>query len=347
MAYIQASSLADLVAGTLKHLGRLNIENIAQSRQEYFAPTWMRKNRVTLSDGYAIQFNLYNEVSGNARHVGLFDEDVVNIPDLVKQGSVPWRHVQADWAVEYRSDVLMNRGASQIVNLIKLRRTDAALSLIEEIESKAWGAVPTTTDVVSPYGVKYWIVKNNTTGFNGGLPGSHTTVGGVNLDNSPNYKNYTAQYSAVTKADLVKKMRTMHRKCRFKSPQGVSLKEHSDAMRDNYKIYTVESVISDIEDLGEAQNENLGRDIASMDGGKMAFRGHPLCWVPELDSDTTNPLYFLAHHTFKVHMLKGDTFRESRNTAPHQHNIEQYFTEASYNYVCFNRRANGVLATNT
>src|SRR3990167_10055325 len=139
MAYIQASSLADLVAGTLKELGKLKIENIAQSRQEYFAPTWMRKERITLSDGRAIDFNLYNEVSGNAAHVGLFDADVVNIPDLVKTGTVPWRHVKAQWGVHYITDVLMNRGASQIVDLIDLKRTDAALSLIEEIETKAWG----------------------------------------------------------------------------------------------------------------------------------------------------------------------------------------------------------------
>jgi hypothetical protein len=346
MPQIQASSLADLVAGTLEHLGKLKIDNIAQSRQEYFAPTWMRKNRVTLSDGYAINFNLYNEVSGNAAHIGVYDEDVVNIPNLVKTGTVPWRHAQSQWAIEYKTDVLMNRGASKIVDLIKLRREDAALSLVEELESKAWGDVPATTDVVNPYGVKYWIVKNNTTGFNGAEPGSHSTVGGVTLANSPNFKNYTAQYTNVTKADLVTKMRTMHRKCRFKSPEGVSLAAASD-MRENYKVYTTESVISDIENLGEAQNENLGRDIASMNGGSMTFRGHQICWVPELDADTTNPLYFLAHHTFKVHMLKGDTFRESRSTAPHQHDIEQYFTQASYNYVCFNRRANGVLATNT
>lgn len=347
MAYIQASSLPDLVAGTLKHLGKLKIENIAQNRQDYFAPTWMRKERVLLSDGYAINFNLYNEVSGNASHVGLYDEDVVNIPDLVKTGSVPWRHVKAFWAVHYITDVLMNRGASKIVDLIKLKRADAALSLIEEIETKAWGDAPTTTDVVNPYGVKYWIVKNNTTGFNGSYPGSHTDVGGVNLTNSPNFKNRTAQYTNVTKADLIKSMRDMHFYCRFKSPQEVTLAEHSQGLRDNYKVYTNRAVTSDIEDLGEAQNENLGRDIASMDGGKMAFRGHPICTVPELDSDTTNPVYFIAHHTFKVHMLKGDTFRESRSTAPHQHNLEQYFTESTYNYVCHNRRANGVLAKNT
>jgi hypothetical protein len=346
MTYIQAGSLADLVAGTLAHLGKLEIENIAQPNQDYFAQGWMKKERITLSSGRAINFNLYNEVSGNAQHVGLYDEDVVNIPDLVKTGTVPWRHVQSQWAVEYRSDVLMNSGDSEIVDLIKLRREDCALSLLKVIEEKAWGDVPGTTDEVLPYGIKYWIVKNNTTGFNGAEPGSHTTVGGITLSTSPNFKNYTAQYTTVNKPDLVKKMRTMKRMVGFKS--AVNLNEHTKAkMREKYRIYTVESVVADLEDVGEAQNENLGRDIASINGEDLRFRGHPIMWVPELDSDTDDPLYFINHGTFRVHMLKGNTFRETRNTAPHQHNIEQYFEEASYNYVCHNRRLNGVMALDT
>ena len=42
--------------------------------------------------------------------------------------------------------------------------------------------------------------------------------------------------------------------------------------------YVNEDTMSSLEDLGEAQNENLGRDIASMDG-QIIFRRVPIIWV--------------------------------------------------------------------
>lgn len=344
MATIQASGFADVVASTLRELGRLKIENIAQNRTDYYAmPVWMKKGRMVIGEGYEIQRNLYNEVSGNAEHVGLMDEDVVNIPDLIKQLQVPWRHAKSHWAVHRITDTLMNRGASKIVDLIKLKREDAALSLCEEIENKAWGDAPAVANTVDPYSVKYWIVTNATTGFNGGLPSDHTTVGGVDLSASPHFYNYTAQYTTVNKPDLLKTMRSAARKTKFMSP--IELPEYAGQIRETYKVYTNDSVLSDIEDVGEAQNENLGKDVASMNGAEMTFRRWPWCYVPILDDSSNNPVYFINHATFKVVMLKGNIFHETRSTAPHQHNIEQYFTEVSYNYVNVNRRRNAVFST--
>ena len=77
--------------------------------------------------------------------------------------------------------------------------------------------------------------------------------------------------------------------------------------------------MSDIEDVGEAQNENLGRDIAPYGDNMavLAFRGHPLLYVPQLDADTTNPFYGIDHSTFMPVCPQGDYLRETgRNDAP-------------------------------
>ena len=136
------------------------------------------------------------------------------------------------------------------------------------------------------------MVKNASTGFNGGAPSGHTTVAGVNLTETPNYKNYTAQYTNVNRTDLIKKMRTAHRKIRFKSP--ISINDYRNGRGDRYRIYTTESVLSSLEDEGFAQNENLGRDIAQLDN-TIVFRNHPVIWVPKLDSDTQAPVYMIDH----------------------------------------------------
>lgn len=345
MATLTALDIADLVAGTLRDLGPLRFQQIAQNLQYYEVfSKWFKKDKVVFDSGVGIQRTLMNRLdSTSSKHVGLLDTDQVNIPDVIDQLQIPWRHAQTSWALIYQTDILMNRGKSLIFNVVKPRRAAALLGLVEELEERAWGAAPSTTDKLLPFSIQYWIVENATAGFNGGLPGSHTTIGGVSLTDSPNFKNYTALYTSVTKSDLIKKLRTAHRKIRFVSP--VTIDDYRGGMGDRYRLYTNEAVISDLEDVGEAQNENLGRDIASMDG-TITFRRHPIVWIPKLDARSDNPVYMIDHSTFYPVCLKGDYLRESEATkAPNQHNVFQVFVDLTYNYLCIDRRRNAVITT--
>jgi len=345
MAVLTATDIADLVAGTLRDLGPMRFQQIAQTLQYYEVfSKWFRKDKVSFDSGIGIRRTLMSKLdSTSAKHVGLNAVDQVTIPDVLDQLTVDWRQAQTSWALIYQTDILMNRGKSLVLNVVKPRRAAALLGLVEELEDRAWGDAPSTTDKILPYGVQYWIVENATTGFNGGAPGSHTTVGGVSLTDSPNFKNYTIRYAAVTKSDLVKKLRTMHRKIRFRSP--ITIDDYRGATGDRYRCYCNETVLSGLEDLGEGQNENLGRDIASMDG-TITFRKNPIIWVPKLDERTDDPFYMLDHSTFYPVILKGDYLRESEATrAPNQHNIYQVFLDLSYNYLCLDRRRNGVATT--
>jgi len=345
VAALTATDIADLVAATLYDLGPLRFQQIAQSLPYYEVfSKWFKKDKVMFDSGIGIQRTLMSKLdSTSAKHVGLMDTDQVNIPDVLDQIQIPWRHAQTSWALIYQTDILMNRGKSLVLNVIKPRRAAALLGLVEELEDRAWGAAPGTTDKILPYSIQYWVVENATTGFNGGLPGSHATIGGVDLTDSPNFKNYTAVYTSVTKSDLISKMRTAHRKIRFKSP--VTEQDYRGSMGERYRIYVPESVILSIEDVGEGQNENLGRDIAAMDG-QMLFRKHPIIWIPKLDSRSDGPVYMIDHSAFMPVCLKGDYLRESEATkAPNQHNVWQVFLDLSYNFLCFDRRRQAVFTT--
>lgn len=344
MSVLTAKDINDLVAGTLDDLGRLKFQQIAQNLVHYEVfSKWFKKDKVAFDSGIGIQRTLMNKLDSQAaRHVGLTDDDQVNIPDVIDQLTVPWRQVQTSWALIYQTDILMNRGSALVFNVIKPRRAAAMLALVEELENKAW-ATPGASNKVNPYGLPYYVVKNATTGFNGGAPTGHTTVAGVSLTDSPTFKNYTAQYTSISKANLIKKLRTAHRKTRFISP--ITIDDYRGGLGERYRCYVNESTISDIEDIGEGQNENLGRDIATMDG-TMVFRKHPIIWVPKLDEDTQNPFYMIDHSTFYPVCLRGDYLRESEATkAPNQHNVFQIFVDLTYNYVCLDRRRNSVLAT--
>lgn len=340
MASLNATQIADMVASTLYELGRMKFQQIGQNLQDYEVfGSWFKQDKVTFDEGIGIQKTLMNKIDTSARHKGLMATDTVDIPDLLDQIQVPWRHADTYWAFIHQ-ETLMNRGKSLVLDVIKPRRASAMISLIEQLEEKAWSS-PDANNTTDPYGIPYWVVKNATTGFNGGLPSGHSTVGGVSLTDSPTFKNYTFQYTGVTKADLIKSLRTAKRKCNFKSP--IKANDYSDSRTGRYRLYSNETTIADVEDVGEAQNENLGRDIASVDGEDITFRRHPWKWIPQLDTDTTNPVYGIDHSTFIPYCLKGDYLRES---GPHvvagQHNVFQVHVDITYNYVCLDRRRNWV-----
>jgi len=345
MPILSVSDLGDLTAVTLRDLGPLKFNQIAQSLQYYEVfSKWFKKDKVQFESGQGIQRNLMLSFDITAaRHVGLGETDQVNIPDVISLLQVPWRHAQTSWGLFYQTDILMNRGKALILNVLKPRRASALLALVEELENKAWATAPSTTNEVDPYSIQYYIVENATTGFNGGAPGSHTLVANINPTTNANFKNYTAVYTNKTKADLVSKLRTAHRSCRFKSP--VTVQDYRAGLGDKYRLYCNETTITAFEDLGEAQNENLGRDIASLDGMVM-FRRHPIIWVPKLDARTDDPVYMIDHSTFYPACLKGDYLRESTaDKAPNQHNMFEVFVDLTYNYVCDDRRRNAVLST--
>jgi len=333
---LTALDVADMVASTLPDLGRLKFQNIAQNLVSYEVfSRWFRQDKVVFDDGVSIQRTLMNRLSGNAAHVGLMHTDNTNIVDLVDQLVIPWRHAQTFWSFNFQMG-LMNRGKSLIYKVVAPRRAAAMIDLVEELENKAWSA-PSASNKTDPYGIPYWIVKNATTGFNGGLPSGHSTIAGVSLTDSPTFKNYTFTHANVSKGDCIKKMRTARRKCNFVSP--VDIDDYRNGNGNKYRIYCNESTFSDFEDVGESQNENLGKDIAAIDGMDLAFRKHPIRYVPKLDDQSDNPIYGIDHSVFMPVALKGDYLRESSPImAPNQHNWFNVFVDLTYNYLCVDRR---------
>lgn len=358
MAVVTPQDVADLVQSILPDLDRMHWEQISQNLQDYEVMShWLKDDKITFNDGLYIKKNLLSQLAGAASHTGMTDTDDVDIPDLMDDMQVPWRHAQTKWGYHYQTDILMNSGKSRINDTVKPRRFNAMLSLADELEEKAW-QVPNLSDKLNPYGLPYWVVYSATTGFNGGYPTGpdavpHPTIAGVSLTDSPTFKNYTANYATVSKTDLFPKMRTALRKTNFRSP--VTKEDMSTKRGNDRRYYTDEVTCSALETVGEAQNENLGRDLAPYTAGSgqgglqeidgtLTFKKNPIIWVPQLDDTTVytaaaNPIYQIDHAVFFPVCLKGDYLRETGPTvAPNQHNMWRVFLDLTYNFICVNRR---------
>ncbi len=340
---LTATQLNDLVNTTLRDLGKPRFTEIATDLQEHTAmKNLLRKNRVMIQSGYGVQWDVMVTHAGSAQNVGLGASDNVNIPDTMVQATADWRNTTANYAIEGR-EISMNEEPSRIVDLIRSRRIAALISLAELMENNFWGPPVALTDVLTPWGINTWVVKNATEGFNGGAPSGYTTIG-LNPTTYPRWNNWTAQYTAVSRDDLIRKWRKAATFTNFKPPvEGIPTFNTGDS----YGFYTNYGVVGPLEEALESQNDNLGNDIASRDGMTI-FRRVPVIWVPKLEADTTNPVYGINWGYLKTIILKGWWLRETHVPIyPGQHTLSAHFVDSTYQFITRNRRCHFVLATGT
>lgn len=333
---MQAEQFADLVTTTLKNLGRLKWTDISLGLQKYVAFDQLTKGKTSenvFESGIGIQWNVQVGKSTAAKNVTPTDPDTVVIADAMTTASVPWRHSTTNYGF-IRQFVTMNNNPSKIVDMIKVERHKGINSMIELFESNFWtGAADANSN--APYGVPYWITRSATEGFNGGNHAEWSAgPGGISCSTYANWKNWTANYTAVTKEDLIRKWRKASVFTKFTSPNP----QPNYAGADDYGYYTNYSVVGLLEEVLEGQNDNLGNDVAAKDG-LTTFRRRPVQWVPYLESDTTNPIYGINWGVMKPKFLSGEFMNESApKDAANQHNIKQIFIDTSYNYICEDRR---------
>ena len=307
------------------------------------------KHKKVFAGGLDWEFDAVTDHNHSARFVGLYENDGATLNDATTKGKVGPRFVDANYVFDVREKIFQ-RPAIEIVNYVKTKYERMLMSYFELMEPALWGKPEDVTDKRTPFGVAYWVTKQSnedaaTEGHaNGAFDGKNPTGfadGRASISSStyPRWANWACQYSEVSKADLVRKMRRGVRKTAFRSP--ISLNEPNLGKTGN-GIYTNDNVISTLEELLEAQNMNLGNDIASKDG-KCMFKGHPVMYAPYLDNDATDPVYMLDWKTLALGMLEGwQKHVSAPQVVPGKHNVRAVFLDAGWNMVCTNLRKQAV-----
>lgn len=343
MATLQATGIADLVATTLNQLGRLKFSDVATDYNRTIAlKRTVRKTKMQFDGGPEVQFNLMMDHNNSARFTGLYAVDNVDVTNVMQIGRVPWRHVTWNWGID-RREVAMNSTPQKIVDLVQARRIAALASAVVLFERRFWRS-PSPTDEENPYGMPYWIVKNNTEGFNGGVATGFTTVAGLSPMAFPRWRNWTAQYSAVTQADLVRKIRRAMWETDFE-PVVEGMPTYNTG--DEVVLYTNYVTLAALEDLALSNNDRVGFDLAAADGQTTIMRA-PIVAVKELGDDTTDPVYGINWGEMKTMGLRGEWMVEIPvDPVGGQHTVSATFTDCSFNWFCRNRRRNFVIAKDT
>jgi len=291
--------------------------------------------------GQQWEFEVQMDHNYSARTVGLYETDGSSENDTMKDGKVDVRHVNAHYIYDQRLPAFQ-RGGTAIVNLVRTKYVGMMVSFYELLEELLWSKPTDSTDDKTPFGLAYWVVKNATEGFNGGNPsGFSDGRAGIDTTEYARWANWTANYVAITKEDLIRKMRRAHRRTKFRSPVSHAT-PNLGAMKNG--IYTNDTVIGLLEEALEAQNMSLGNDLDSK-GGRTVFKSTPVQYAPKLDDDSSDPVYMLDWKWLAVGVLAGwENNLSSPYMVPGKHLVRRVDLDASLNMVCTDLRRQTVIS---
>jgi len=338
---IAASQIDDLVLWTQEQLiKRGAFVDLTTDLSDYVAVREMwGSHKKQFKGGLDWRFDALMDHNHSARAVALYETDGSGINDAGVSGKVGPRFINANYTYDVLEPELQSDEIT-VVNYVKSKYTQMMVSFYEYLEEVCWGKPADSSDLKTPFGVAYWVVKNATEGFNGGNPAGFTDGrAGISTTTYPRWANWTGTYGAVSKEDLIRKMRRSVRKTKFISPL---TKNEPTLGAERNGIYTTDNVIGLIEEALEAQNMSLGSDIASQDG-RALFKGTPVTYAPYLDADSTDPVYMLNWKWLAIGVLEGWNENLSKpQVVAGKHTVRRVDLDASLNMVCTNLRKQAV-----
>jgi len=298
-----------------------------------------KKHVKTFEGGDDWRWDTQMDHNHSARAVQLFETDGSSLTDTMKQGTVSPRHVNAHYIYDQREKAFQ-RGGHAIVNLIKTRYVGMMVSFYEKLEEFLWGKPDDSSDERTPYGLEYWIVRNATEGFNAENPtGFDSGRGNIDSTVYTRWANWSNDYTAISKEDLIRSMRRGHRKTRFRSPVSHAVPNLANT---GNGIYSNDAVLGIMEELLEQQNMNLGNDLASKDG-RVTFKSSPVMYAPYLDNDSENPVYMLDWKWLAIGVMAG---WQNQLTKPYmvakKHLVRRVDLDATLQMVCTDLRKQSV-----
>jgi hypothetical protein len=340
--------------------------SVTLDRPDYVFCNEVIKNATIKDGGKYETFEVALGKTGNASHVGYFEEYTPNVAQIMKEGSVNWAKAHTSYSYDI-DEVNINTSSTEIYNLLSSRRTTAFVELADLLEPRALWTPNDATDKLNPCGVFTWLTlpADNTEGFVGYNPvykvanttsfnaGNITCSAGVNTG----WANYAADYNgALTGSQTITSgvldyLGTAMRKTNFSAP--LRAEQVMDMNYNKFRIFTNNEVIKQLEKIARNSDDNLGYDLGKYNG-MTTFKRMPLEYNSNLDFVTTtqdnhllhgyNPIVGLNFNEFKCQILKGCNFRE----LPPMNDVKtpNVFTihvDLQYRYIVKNRQRAGFL----
>lgn len=343
----------DLLRTTLADLPKNRFE-VMWTYQNYEFNRIFDERKVQIDGGTSVKRNVVLDHTGQAKFRQMFDTDTVNVDFVHKEIDIPWTQLSTQYAWDEVELLTQMSSAKAYISLIKTRVNDALWSWADLIEERGWQTPSNSTDKLYPYGVPYYLNKLNaavtTGGFSGQTirygSGTGTVCAGLDAATNEKWRNYADVYTTVDNA-LLKKFRKAFRLTRYFPPRLIR-NPGDDALSDRV-IYAAGDEYDALADLADKRDDNngpadlMGAVRIRIDQRGIPFiNGHPLVFVPVLDSDTDHPIYAVDWAKLQVVVQDGYWMKEKEPMqSPTQHTVYVVYVDGRCCILCINRRTAG------
>jgi hypothetical protein len=352
---INNDALLDLVATTLKDLPKGQFE-VAWDSQDFEFCRIYQQHRRKVDGGTSIKRNIVLDETGNAKYRRLYDTDTPTVENVHSEIEVPWTQLGTDYSWDVL-EIMRNKASGKgYIDLLESRRLERLWGLAELIEDRGWMEPTSATDNLYPYGVPYYLnhVTSGSTSaggfvgqtirYSGGTTG--TVAAGLDASVESKWRNYAFTY---VKADneLLRRMRRAFLQVRFRPPPTVKNAPGQDDPGQLRKLYMNIDTIVEMQDLADKRDDSsspmdvAGKALIDVEGTTY-FNRVPMRYIPQLDADTSDPIYYVDFNKFQPIVQDGYWMEESKPFMDRgQHTTVTVFVDAAHQNLCVNRRTAG------
>lgn len=336
------SQITDIAATTKQAYNEGLYTDLTQTRQRILAKMlWEQHGK--LESGSYIEWRVQTgKNSGNVGPVGYFQTDALTTANLNSTASVQFRMEQKGYQLE--ENILAQNSSSErkILDYAMQQYHDCETRFWEHIEDVIWGH-RTADDGVTPFGLRYWMVKDHTgldvTSDEGLFTGvnywSGTATAGITNDY---WRTYNHKWASEGETDLVAKLWMATRVCKF---EPVAMQPGFGTGVPRYGLYMRRGTMAALRRTAMARNDNLGFDFGNP---IPTFNGVPLEDVPALEYDTDFPVYGVDWDKTKFVFQSAMNGEEYHIANKHgQHMVHEFFKNWQVNLVQFDRRSSFLL----
>lgn len=337
---------ADILVAALPNQGQGEFEDLSLDLQEYPSVELMKKNKMVIT-GTGLKRRISFTHQGTARHVDMFEPDAHGFSDVLKTVTQELRITNAYYSFGEIEMKEAGTNPEALTNIVKVREQGMNASLLELQEEDIWSFGPATSaDTKTPMGIPYSILKDQgavtsaTYGIEYGAPSGHASgrFGQINAKHG----NWVEMMSAWTRADALYRLKRMAYKTHFK--RQIPALPSTSAAVPKRGIYMNWEARNALETLGEESGENKTKELAWWNGAFL-FHGVECTNIPQLDSDSSNPIYMIDHGTFFYVEMEGFGMKRTIKPMYPDHLSATVYKDIVWNTFCIALRRNGVMYT--
>jgi hypothetical protein len=318
------------------------------------------KNAVKVKGGDSLEGHITLDSEGNARLVGIWDQDSLVKKNINRKYTAYWRQAKGGmlWNLMETS---LNSGSQKIYDVMEQQYKSAVKDIIETVYLSMFTGPTSSGDDLSPNSINTWLrvgTASSTGGWtgyqsrynDGSTPGTAYDTAGLTSSASvnPGWASYYADHLGNIDENLLSLLDTAVRKLRFSAPTVPSTVGEGNGLI-NFSMYTSDNVLKKLNTFYAKADDNMGYNRDSH-YGTPTFMSIPFAYCDILDTARTSlygtdPVFGINYSMLYPIIHQDWNFREVDAKDPNRAVVLMKLMYLRYQMWCENPKWAGFLVS--